>query len=65
MTTNITAHRAHVVTEVEHLLASGEWPERIAHRLGYGSSAYLVTMLRRWGHTDLAHRVRAVEVATA
>lgn len=47
---------------VTHLLTTGIRPEHIAVCLGYSKPQYLVTMLYRKGHAELARRV-AREVA--
>lgn len=43
--------------DVARLLTTGIRPEHIADRLGYSKPAYLVTMLYRKGHAELARRV--------
>lgn len=53
------SRREAVIADTAHLLDGGEWPPRIATRLGYHDIAELRRSLRRWGQTKLADRLQS------
>lgn len=55
MVTKRMGRAEYVINEAEYLLGT-DWPENIAHRLGYTNIDNLICALRRWGRPDLAER---------
>lgn len=59
------ARRVALVEDVQFLLDTGEWPSRIAHRVGAPNPAALAATMRRAGRQDLAYRVNPYTLAVA
>jgi len=55
---------ADLIEDVQDLIAAGEWPDRIAARLGYKNRDSLTTALNRRGRHDLAVQVRLLDHTT-
>ena len=53
----VAERRAYIAHEAEWMLDAGEWPPRVARRLGYSSAKTLDRVLREWGHERIARRL--------
>lgn len=52
--------RAAQIEDLEFLLDRGEWPERAVKRCGFTTLDSAINMIRRWGHNDLATRLKTL-----
>lgn len=50
-----------LVENAEYLIATGEWPERMAARLGYKNLRSLNRALLRIGRSDLTRQIRMLD----
>lgn len=49
-----------IATEARHFIELKEWPEDIAHKLGYANAGNLATKLKSWGYVELSDRFQKV-----
>lgn len=56
---------ADLLGEIELMISSGEWPERIATRLGYPDTEALYRRLAGNGRRDVAERIRQQDKTSA
>ena len=52
---------AHMLEDAEFLIGTGEWPERIATRLGYKNTENLYRSLYRRHRADLVESIRLLD----
>lgn len=56
--------RDNLIEDVEFLIATGEWPGRIAERCGYPTANSLYAALDRYGRHDLSVQIQRLDRAS-